>query len=46
MSKKKLGGHGTCLGDFVQNIAKFGVFLLIFRGTWGKFYTVSLDRTN
>ena len=32
MSENKLGGHRTCLGDIVQEIARMGVFLLNFRG--------------
>ena len=49
-AKKKLGGHRTCLGDIVQNIAKMtkmGYFLLIFQGEPGASFTkVGLNRTN
>ena len=30
---KKLGGHRTCLGDIVQNIAKIGVFCSFSKGS-------------
>ena len=30
IGRKKLGDHHACLGDVVRNIAKMGVFLLIF----------------
>ena len=45
--RKKLWGHRACLGDILQNIAKMGVFLLVFRGEPGASFTkVGLNRTN
>ena len=45
--RKKLWGHHACLGDILQNIAKMGVFLLVFRGEPGASFTkVGLNRTN
>ena len=36
--KKKIGGHGVCLGDIVQNIAKMSVFCSFYEGIMGEFY--------
>ena len=36
MSEKKLGGHRACLGDFVKNIAKMGVFCSFSEGSLGR----------
>ena len=33
---KKLGGHGTCLGDIVQIIAKMNIFCSFSRGSLGQ----------
>ena len=47
IGRKKLGGHRACLEDIARNIAKMGVFLLIFRGEPGASFTkVGLNRTN
>ena len=47
IGRKKLGGHHACLGDIARNIAKMGVFLLIFCGEPGAGFTkVGLNRTN
>ena len=36
MSAKKLGGHRTCLGDIVQNIAKMNDFCSFSEGSLGQ----------
>ena len=46
MSEKKLGGHSTCLGDIVQNIAKMNIYCSFSEGAWGVFTKVDLNRTN
>ena len=38
IGRKKLGGHCTCFGDIMQNIAKMGIFCSFPRGAWGEFY--------
>ena len=41
----KLGGSPCLLGDIMQNIAKIGVFLVVFRGESGASFTkVGLNR--
>ena len=39
----KLGGHRTCLGDIVQNIAKMNIFAHFPRGAWCEFYNFNLS---
>ena len=36
IGRKKLGGHYTCLGDIVRNIAKMGVFCSFYEGSLGR----------
>ena len=36
--RKKLGGRHACLGDFVRNISKMGVFCSFSEGSLGRFY--------
>ena len=36
IGRKKLGGHHTCLGDVMQNIAKIGIFCSFSKGSLGR----------
>ena len=36
MCGKKLGGHRTCLGDIVQNMAKMNIFCSFSKGNLGR----------
>ena len=46
IGRKELWGNRTCLGDIMQNIAKWVSFACFPRGAWGEFTKNGLNRTN